>query len=251
MSIDTANSGYAQASSNALPLSPVQASPRSPTGNAPRQPLHARTGSENYYEDVDPRFAHDVQPPTETGEPDLDQHTALPSSLMPGQSNYRHPSPMSRLHPNFSNNNAGGAPTGMGMTMGEPSTSTSTLERDNSLENIAEGARSPAGSENSHFTSVSQRGINPNWRPPMGQGPMGGMGGMGSTASAQQRRREDVVLAANPDFSLPGMNVGGAGRGGRGGFRGGRGGGVPRGGAGGLAGAGLTPVGRYPTEGMM
>lgn len=55
---------------------------------------------------------------------------------------------------------------------------------------LASGQRSPAAlSESSHFTSVSQRGVNPNWRPP------------------QQHRpgpsKEDIILGANPDFSLP------------------------------------------------
>lgn len=228
--INTSNSSQAVPSSNALPLSPIQASPRSPTSHhSPLGPQHTRAGSESYYEDVDPRFATDLQAPTEI-EAERDQHTALPSSLMPGQANYtpalRNPSP-NLLHPNAHHNS-------LGLT--NESNSTSTLDRDGSMENIAEGARSPAGSEASHFTSVSQRGVNPNWRPPPGSG----YGG--STASANQRRREDVVLAANPDFSLPGV---GGGRGGRGGFRG-RGMGMPRGGP--MAGGGLTPQGRYPTD---
>lgn len=70
------------------------------------------------------------------------------------------------------------------------------------LEPIPDGARSPGeGSEASHFTSVSQRGINPNWMPPPGMG-RGGMSQV-SSASAVQRRKEDVILNANPDFSLP------------------------------------------------
>lgn len=118
------------------------------------------------------------------------------------------------------------------------------------LDIIPDGARSPGEvSESSHFTSVSQRGINPDWRP---TGPPGGMHygpappfapaynsgvGGGSSASAQQRRKEDVILSANPDFSLPGM--GPSGRGVRGPSR------LGRAGSGGGS-AGLTPSGRYP-----
>ncbi|KAL7938239.1 SUR7/PalI family domain-containing protein [Trichoderma chlorosporum] len=56
----------------------------------------------------------------------------------------------------------------------------------------ADGTRSPAESEHSNFTSISQRGINPQWSP---QPPM------------PQRRpvqqRHDMILD-NPDFRLPG-----------------------------------------------
>lgn len=56
----------------------------------------------------------------------------------------------------------------------------------------ASGTRSPAESEHSNFTSISQRGVNPQWSP---QPPM------------PQRRpvqqRHDMILD-NPDFKLPG-----------------------------------------------
>ncbi|KAG9809630.1 hypothetical protein KCU98_g21791, partial [Aureobasidium melanogenum] len=103
-----------------------------------------------------------------------------------------------------------------------------SLERDSSYENI-EGALSPAMSDTSNFTSVSQRGVNPNWRPPPGYGPGS------STGLPQQRRNEqnDMILGQNPDFMLPGM---------RGAVRGGRGRGMPRPNP-----TGLTPPGRYPS----
>ncbi|UKZ74082.1 hypothetical protein TrVFT333_001738 [Trichoderma virens FT-333] len=57
-----------------------------------------------------------------------------------------------------------------------------------------DGTRSPAESEHSNFTSISQRGINPQWSP---QPPM------------PQRRpvqeRHDMILD-NPDFKLPGVD---------------------------------------------
>ncbi|KAK4555436.1 regulator of ime2 [Recurvomyces mirabilis] len=117
---------------------------------------------------------------------------------------------------------------------------------DNSYENLPMGARSPGeGSEASHFTSISQRPINPDWRPQGGSAYGGSMmGPPPSSASAAQRRREDVILTANPDFALPGMSPMGRGRG--------------RGRGGGMAGMSrmasppiqpaMVPGGRYPTD---
>jgi hypothetical protein len=95
----------------------------------------------------------------------------------------------------------------------------------NSYEELP-GARSPAESETSNFTSVSQRGVNPHWRP--------GNGGEFSSLGPMRRpnhnqARQDMLLAGNPDFELPGAmgpsrlpTRGGRG-GGRGGMMGGRG----------------------------
>jgi hypothetical protein len=62
------------------------------------------------------------------------------------------------------------------------------------------GARSPAESEKSNFTSISQRGINPRWNPPP---PM--------PHNAPQRRqvqkRHDMLLDM-PDFQIPGASGG-------------------------------------------
>ncbi|KAK5005456.1 hypothetical protein LTR60_006253, partial [Cryomyces antarcticus] len=113
------------------------------------------------------------------------------------------------------------------------------------------GARSPAGSDASHFTSVSQRGVNPNWRPNGPNGPNGPNAYNGPNGAGQRRRpANDVLLQANPDFVLP------AGRAdyGRGRGRGGRAPGLIPGmglGTSGSAvggGGGMTPVGRYPTD---
>ncbi|WEW60241.1 regulator of ime2 [Emydomyces testavorans] len=54
------------------------------------------------------------------------------------------------------------------------------------------GPRSPADTESSHFTSISQRGINPQWRPPGSE-----------SAKASVQHRQDVLLSNNPDFALP------------------------------------------------
>lgn len=85
---------------------------------------------------------------------------------------------------------------------------------------------SERASETSHFTSISERPVNPNWQPPPAS----------SSGGPQPRRQQDVLLAGNPDFSIPGMR-GGRGRGGAGPIA-----------ASAIAGPGLTGAGRYPTE---
>ncbi|KAI8962632.1 pali-domain-containing protein [Daldinia sp. FL1419] len=78
-----------------------------------------------------------------------------------------------------------------------------------SYDDIPPQPMSPAISEQSGFTSISQRGINPRWNPPPGQGfnqqipprkPVG--------------RNEVNVLNSNPDFQLPIGRGGTSGRGG-------------------------------------
>ncbi|CAG8978347.1 hypothetical protein HYALB_00005934 [Hymenoscyphus albidus] len=140
-------------------------------------PPRRRESSDNYYEDVAPRFA---EPPVPSG---------------PG---------IAQDHPN--NNPSGNLrvqPPGLGM------------DGSYSYEDVASGARSPAESEHSTFTSISQRGINPRWNP----GPSYG-GPMPNRGPPPQQQREDLLLNSNPDFMLPGSRGGGArgrGRGGRGG----------------------------------
>ncbi|TKA72604.1 hypothetical protein B0A55_06417 [Friedmanniomyces simplex] len=203
----------------------------------PQDPTHLQTPHPTYHSAQDrsniPSFVSGM-----SGSGSTDQAHSTPSLEHPGSGNHHH--------------NSLSTPGGDGMSLGPDQNG----GNNSSYENLPPGARSPGeGSEASHLTSISQRPINPNWRPgppgsayggPSGGGGMGmggmgmGMGGPGSTASAAQRRREDVILNANPDFSLPGM---GSGRGGGGGFRG-RG----RGGGGMGSPGGLTPVGRYPTD---
>nr|OQO22683.1 hypothetical protein B0A51_10373 [Rachicladosporium sp. CCFEE 5018] len=257
---DSASSGLA--SSNALPttgsysnLPPIQASPTSP--QQVHMPHHARQTSEPYYEDVDPRFASNE----------------VPSALTPGsQTQARtHPSPP-QIHYTSppaslagSGAVAGGPPAPRRRNADEPlsappqqilnrnsdPSNTTPPAENSSYEDLPPGVRSPTGSDTSHFTSVSQRPVNPNWRPAnssAGQSATGaypgGFLGPGSTAptsaSAVQRRREDVVLSANPDFALPGISPGRGARGGRGGMAGGQ--------RSSMLAAGLTPAGRYPTE---
>ena len=71
------------------------------------------------------------------------------------------------------------------------------------------GARSPAISEHSTFTSVSQRGVNPRWKP--------GPGAPGQQIPRRPVNRNEVnILNSNPDFQLPGGRGAGGGRGGMG-----------------------------------
>lgn len=93
-------------------------------------------------------------------------------------------------------------------------------------EDVPQGSRSPAESERSTFTSISQRGINPRWNPPP-PNLMPGYGGHGGPGGQMAPRRpvrdnNDTLLNSNPDFSLPmggrrppggppGPNIGAAG----------------------------------------
>lgn len=145
----------------------------------------ARRSSDNYYEDVDPRFAEPPQP--------------MPQPLNPG----------------YVNNNSSG------------NLHLQPVDAQRSYEDLHSGSRSPAESERSTFTSVSQRGVNPRWN---GGGQAYGQQPMPRRPVNQPSQQRDMLLNANPDFTLPG------GRGGRGPTRGGRGGG----------GGGMIPSSAYP-----
>ncbi|KAK4125054.1 pali-domain-containing protein [Parathielavia appendiculata] len=75
----------------------------------------------------------------------------------------------------------------------------------NSYEDIRQGgSRSPAESERSNFTSISQRGVNPRWNPPR-MPPAPALGSYGSNSIPRRPvNRSDMILASNPDFELPG-----------------------------------------------
>jgi hypothetical protein len=68
-----------------------------------------------------------------------------------------------------------------------------------SYEDIPQGARSPAESERSNFTSISQRGVNPRWNPP----PPSLMPGYTGQPPPRRPTRDDAVLTSNPDFAVP------------------------------------------------
>ncbi|EEH35634.2 hypothetical protein PAAG_06681 [Paracoccidioides lutzii Pb01] len=111
-----------------------------------QSPIARSNSRDNYYEDLDPRFAEPVE---------------LPQVLTPGQP-------------------------------GE-------LQPRTSFDDMTEGARSPAASETSHFTSISQRGVNPKWSPAEVE------------SRNEKQRRQDMLLGNNPDFELPvGRGRGGA-----------------------------------------
>lgn len=129
-------------------------------------PTHARVASgDSYYEDVDPRFDETAHVPTTVD---------VPASLHPA---YRQP--MNAAYPVMENPHI-------------------TMTGSNSYENIHDMARSPAQSDASHYTSVSQRGINPNWQPPSPQG------GVARPRPVQRNPPRDMLLAENADFELPG-----------------------------------------------
>jgi hypothetical protein len=198
-------------------LSPIQDSPVELPSQASQVggPTSNRVErSSDYYEDVDPRFAEPMQahvPPP------------LPTSLMPG--GFATPNPAYLSAANSSDTH---------------------LPRTNSYDDLPEGSRSPAASEASHFTSVSQRPVNPNWRPEMGA-PAGQFAPF--PGPRRPMRQEDVILeanAANPDFVIPGAGRGrGRGMGGRG-----RGGAPPPATMIGQ-GPGLTNQSRYPGANAM
>jgi hypothetical protein len=121
--------------SNSRGLSPIQDSPVELPAQLSNIGLPNKEQETGYYEDVDPRFAEPFNAPPPG---------SLPSALVPGVSN---------PHLNSSNHSL--------------NTSDPNLIHNPPFEN--DGSRSPAASEASHFTSVSQRGINPNWRPPPGK----------------------------------------------------------------------------------
>ncbi|KAI9829421.1 MAG: hypothetical protein M1819_006358 [Sarea resinae] len=189
--------------------SPVElsAEPASVVGSPRASPGHKRADSSNYYEDVDPRFA-EAEPVPQSAED-------LPPALTPGYGIHGRSDSPARVPLNGDGNN--------------------------SYEDLHEGTRSPAASDTSHFTSVSQRGVNPNWRPPphgMGMGPGPGMGGPPMRRQMQNSQR-DMLLGGNPDFEIPGLGRGrnpmahGRGRG-------------PPGQIPGMGGVSNAP-GRYPT----
>lgn len=149
------------------PLSPVDPS------------SHVRKHSSgNYYEDVDPRFT-DSPPPTQSLPP-------IPRSLTPGGGK------ASPAH----------GPSSQPFHVHPPMPG--RFESSNSYESAQESPRSPTVSDASNFTSISQRGHNPNWRPPPPAGASGmGTGGIPNRRPMQQQQQPTDVLQTNPDFELP------------------------------------------------
>jgi hypothetical protein len=149
------------------PTLPVELPSATPTQPSP---YHARTGSgDHYYEDVDPRF---VSPEA------LNPSAELPASLTAG------PEPVhSAYHAQSPSEQA-----------------------QHGIEDMGDGTRSPA-SDMSHFTSVSQRGVNPNWQPPLPNPPANAPSHrrLPHPRAQQQRQQPRDVLTGNNDFELPGV----------------------------------------------
>jgi hypothetical protein len=210
---------------SSAPISPPLRTLSPGAGPGPTTISSPRRSSDHYYEDVDARFAADPSPP----------NSLMPGALRPNdysagpaRLNTSGPPPPLRtggpISPESFELSPGPGPMSSYSTFLDPVRDAQGGE--------SAGAKSPAESEASHFTSVSQRGVNPEWRPPPGQPmppPFYGGGG-------PPPRQNDMILSNNPDFAVPGM----AGRGGRGGRGGGmRGGGAPQGGGrGGMGGYG-------------
>ena len=66
------------------------------------------------------------------------------------------------------------------------------------LDDVEEGPSSPTTSDISHFTSISERPVNPRWQPP-------------PPPPMPTRTKQSILLENNPDFDLRA----GGGRGGR------------------------------------
>ena len=153
----------------------------------------------SYYEDVDPRF-------DDTPDEELESADA-----------YRPVAPLTTRNPHLRSDLV-------------EQDRYSPIERNYSLgKDGDEGPRSPAASTSSHFTSVSQRGVNPRWQPGPQQGGYGGEYGDGYARRNRAPRNDQMnFLSGNPDFELP---VSRSGR---------------RNGPGGIGGTGIDMGSRYP-----
>lgn len=166
---------------------PVQSTPRAHNMSDPPLPKHQPTGhhrnqpsSDNYYEDVDPRFASE---PTNTTHHNPSTHNPqpynVPHTLMPGLAS-TDPNQHQSIQPTIENV--------------DPS------YRYDSYHEPQDGLISPAASDYSTMTSVSQRAINPNWRPQDGNL---GVPSRRPVPPPQQQQR-DMLLGSNPDLEVPG-----------------------------------------------
>ena len=148
-------------------------------------PGHGRKqSSDAYYEDVDPRF---VAPEIDTARQTqaTQSSAAVPSSLMPGISQAPPDLPQAQ-HPTIE-----------------------TIDPSSSYEELQDGQMSPA----SDMTSISQRGVNPNWRPgtegaaaAAAAGQRSGQANLGVPGRREQKyqqQQRDMLLSSNPDFEIP------------------------------------------------
>lgn len=174
------------------PEIPVQ--PVSPSRN--RRTSDTGTMIASYYEDVDPRF--DDTPEEDEVEP--------PNA-------YRPPLPLNPAHRRRPSRDVpdetspAGAPLRRNYSYNSLDGNNHTNNANNLDDEYRSGPRSPAASTSSHFTSVSQRGINPRWQPQPPPQFIGGPPVSNEYPSRRQNRppRNDQMnfLSGNPDFELP------------------------------------------------
>ena len=153
------------------PLSPILASDIELAAQSPRSPgtqpssliQNRKTSADNYYEDVDPRFANH------------EPLAALPTSLIPGGNQFAH------QPPNRSSNN-----------------SPARFHPSISYESIPEEGRRP--SDDSNLTYAPQRVVNPNLRPSIGPNGMGA--GVIPDRNPTQSQQQNSVLQSNPDLEI-------------------------------------------------
>ncbi|EPS35919.1 hypothetical protein H072_10599 [Dactylellina haptotyla CBS 200.50] len=181
---------------------PAMGSPHPNITASPKRPRR----SQDYYEDIDPRFESPTAP------------VGLPAALTPG---YVPPPTMAiaEYPPDTAAIDNQGPPPPRERER-KPRTIETYQEPSGSYEELQPGQRSPAMSTSSHFTSISQRGVNPRWPGDGGPPPPQSSGGGGSSSRDRRPRQQDQILASNPDFELPSRGPGGpsGNRGRRGGF---------------------------------
>ena len=147
-----------------------------------RAPNRSRENTDNgtiiasYYEDVDPRFDDQVE----------EEHTSPLEPVNP----YINP-PRAARRPSPRRDFDEGVPPL------RRNYSQNSLERPE--DDYRAGPRSPAASTSSHFTSVSQRGVNPRWQPAPAAPQF-----VGEYPPRRKTRNDQMqFLSGNPDFELP------------------------------------------------
>jgi hypothetical protein len=173
-------------------LSPIPGSPPLDTSRDIPSSLNG------YLEDTEPRFASPNQRSAQnySANPQMDAQSAMgPSRAYPTNIPMR---TSQTPPPSIAHSSSAIDLRTLPMTFRDdrfrpPGAPGQALEYHASLDSLplAEGQRSPAAlSEVSHYTSVSQRGVNPAWQGrPRRHGP--------------KQSREDVLFDTNPDFQLP------------------------------------------------
>lgn len=172
-----------------------------------------KSKADNYYEDVDPRFAEISQDVPTMPHNNHTVDGGIPTGLMstynarPGPPHLPQSGPQARY--NRPNNTRPYIPTSEHNYPARPPTSGQQYipyapGRPNYAEFDAP-PESPAYSEQTTFTSISQRPVNPRWQPPQGQQPQ----------PSRMQQHTTPVFSGNPDFELPTLPPGRSGPRGR------------------------------------